>query len=393
MSMNEKPPTESQTRILWFALTGLAVATIIALVAGGVWGMSRLLEILGPVLWPLALAAVVACLLSPVVDFFERRKVPRVRAILLVFLVAFALVAGVLASVLPQVIEETRQLADKVPEYSQRLQNFITNLIAQPPEILHHFWKVPPAADTSHESSTVNPAATGLSDATQWLTGKLPMMGTWLLSQILRVASGFGMLAGLVLIPVYTFYFLLEKRGIESHWRDYLPVRDSAAKAELVFVLEAISQYLVAYFRGQVLVAMADAMLYTLGFLLAGVNYAFLLGFMALFLTLIPYLGSIVVFVTALMLAFVQYGDALHPLLIMGVFGVVQTLEGLYISPKIMGDRVGLHPLVIIIAVMTGTTLLGGILGAVLAIPLAAALRVIMFRYLWRRPETGAELA
>src|SRR5271163_1803284 len=102
MSMNEKPPTESQTRILWFALTGLAVATIIALVAGGVWGMSRLLEILGPVLWPLALAAVVACLLSPVVDFFERRKVPRVRAILLVFLVAFALVAGVLASVLPQ---------------------------------------------------------------------------------------------------------------------------------------------------------------------------------------------------------------------------------------------------------------------------------------------------
>jgi predicted PurR-regulated permease PerM len=70
------------------------------------------------------------------------------------------------------------------------------------------------------------------------------------------------------------------------------------------------------------------------------------------------------------------------------VFAVVQTLEGLYISPKIMGSRVGLHPLVIIIAVMTGTTLLGGILGGILAIPLAAALRVILARYVWRRQAT-----
>jgi predicted PurR-regulated permease PerM len=70
---------------------------------------------------------------------------------------------------------------------------------------------------------------------------------------------------------------------------------------------------------------------------------------------------------------------------VFAVFGVVQTLEGLVISPKIMGDRVGLHPLTIIIAVMVGTQVLGGILGGVLAIPLTAALRVIMFRYIWRR--------
>jgi len=86
-------------------------------------------------------------------------------------------------------------------------------------------------------------------------------------------------------------------------------------------------------------------------------------------------------------LALVQFGDWLHPLIITGVFAVVQTLEGLVISPKIIGDRVGLHPLVIIIAVMTGTTLLGGILGGILAIPLAAALRVILFRYVWKVRE------
>ncbi|HEV2694445.1 MAG TPA: AI-2E family transporter, partial [Verrucomicrobiae bacterium] len=189
----------------------------------------------------------------------------------------------------------------------------------------------------------------------------------------------------LVLIPVYAFHFLLQKRGIEKHWREYLPLRESHAKDEVVFVLEAISGYLVAFFRGQVLVAITDAVLYTIGFLIVGVNYAFLLGFAAVFLTMIPFLGAVVIFITALTLSIVQYGDWLHPLLVLAVFAVVQTLEGLFISPKIMGNRVGLPPLAIIIAVMTGTTLLGGILGGVLAIPLAAALRVIMARYVWRR--------
>jgi len=89
--------------------------------------------------------------------------------------------------------------------------------------------------------------------------------------------------------------------------------------------------------------------------------------------------------ITALLLAFVQYGDWLHPVLVLGVFAVVQTLESLVISPKIMGNRVGLHPLIIIVAVMTGTTLLGGLLGGILAIPLAAALRVILARYVWKK--------
>jgi predicted PurR-regulated permease PerM len=86
----------------------------------------------------------------------------------------------------------------------------------------------------------------------------------------------------------------------------------------------------------------------------------------------------------------VTYGDWLHPLLALGVYGLVQFLEGFVIQPKIMGDRVGLHPLTIIIALMVGTTLLGGILGAILAIPLTAALRVVMFRYVWTARPTPA---
>ncbi len=386
--MNHTPPSESQTRIVWFALTGLAVATVIALIVAGIWGLGRVLDLLSPVLWPLAIAGVVACLLSPLVDWLEKRNVPRVRAIIFVFIVAFALVAGVLASVIPQVVVETQQLAAKVPEYSERLQARISALVAQPPEFLRQFLPAPSTAPAI-VNSPGNPDNATLASATTWLTGSLPKMGSWLLSQVGKVASGFGMLAGLALIPVYAFYFLLEQRSIQSHWKDYLPVRESSAKEELVFVLDSIKQYLVAFFRGQVLVAICDAVLYTIGFLIVGVNYAFLLGFAAVFLTMIPFLGAIVICVTALTLAFVQYTDWAHPLMVLGVFAVVQTLEGLVISPKVMGDRVGLHPLAIIIAVMTGTTLLGGILGGILAIPLAAALRVIMFRYVWKKRETN----
>ena len=354
-----------------------------------VWGLGKILDLLSPVLWPLAIAAVVACLLSPVVDFFEKRKISRVKSVLLVFVIAFMVVVGVLASVIPQVVEETEQLIAEVPKYCQSLQQHVKDFLAHPPEMLRHFLPPPPAEPNPDGKTDNGPAQTpALASVTDWLTGSLPEMGTWLLQRVAKVASGFGLLAGLALIPIYAFHFLSEKRRIETSIlrKEYLPMRKSSAKDEFVFVLESIGQYLVAFFRGQLLVAICNAVLYTIGFLIAGgLNYAYLIGFMAVFLTMIPFLGSIVVCITALMLAFVQYGDWQHPALVLAVFAVVQLLESLVIGPRIMGNRVGLPPLVIIIAVMTGTTLLGGILGGMLAIPLAAALRVILARYAWKK--------
>jgi predicted PurR-regulated permease PerM len=136
---------------------------------------------------------------------------------------------------------------------------------------------------------------------------------------------------------------------------------------------------------------MCDGLLYTLGFLIIGLPYAFIIGLMATLLTMIPFLGAITTCVAALLVGLASSGDWVLPAKVLAVFAVVQTLEGLVISPKIMGDRVGLHPLTIIIAVMVGTTLLGGLLGGILAIPLTAALRVLMFRYVWRPPGPDKE--
>jgi predicted PurR-regulated permease PerM len=416
--MNFPPPTERQARLMWLALTGLSIAVLGALVAVLIWGLGRAVQLLSPVLWPLAVAGVVAYLLDPVVDLLQKRGVKRARAILCVFGLASVIVLGLCGSVLPRVISETRQLTDRIPEYAAKTEQRIIKWASNPPplvaRLLDRFYPHPPnlpaiATDqTSGSTTNTVPSATAtttnappavvagldkdtLQTVTQSIAKALPQIGGWLFGQVGRVASWFAVIAGIGLVPVYAFYFLLEKEGISSRWTNYLPVADSRFKTELVFVLGAINNYLITFFRGQVLVAMCDGVLYGLGFLLIGIQYAALIGVAAVFLTMIPFIGALVICVTALAISAFQFGDWTHPLLVLAVFGCVQTLEGVFISPRIMGGRVGLHPVTIIIAVMAGTTLLGGLLGGILAIPLTAALRVVMFRYVWKRESVRAE--
>ena len=400
------PPSPQQARIIWFAATALALAAVGGVVAGVVWGLGRVLYLLAPVLWPLALGGVLAYLLNPVVDFLEERGMSRARAITWVFATACGLVAAVFLSFVPQLLGEARLLGERVPGYSQRLKGQLDGWATNPPTVVRRVLAArelfvggnppldPPAAGEMGGGETNSPAVSvsapmirpeTLRSFTAWVGNLLPAIGSWVADQMGRVTGWFGVLVGLCLVPIYAFHFLLERRGIEREWTSYLPVRASWFKDELVFCLRAVNDYLIVFFRSQVLVALCDGVLYTLGFLVVGLPYAFLLGAMATVLTMIPFIGAIVTCAAAVTVGFVASGGWHLPMWVLGVFAVVQTLEGLVISPKIMGDRVGLHPLTIIVAVMVGTQLLGGLLGGVLAIPLTAALRVIMFRYVWVR--------
>ena len=400
--MNISPPTEKQARVIWLAVTGLAIATIVGLIVVLVWGLGQVLAVFSSVIWPLAVAGVLACLLDPVVDFLVRRKLPRTRAILTVFALAMVIVLGLFASVVPQVVGDVKKLSETSSEYAARLSTKAGDLAENPPK-----WLPKPAVNLLSEFSknagatnsipTVivaepSPGVESESQATLFksvaneVTKFFPKIGGWLQQVMGFVGSVFGIIAGLALVPIYAFYFLLEKHGINKQWRDYLPVQDSKFKDEAVFVINSINGYLVAFFRGQVLVAICDGVLYTIGFLIIGLDYALILGVIATCLTIIPFLGAITTCVSALAIAIVTSGGWQQPALVLAVVAVVQVLEGLVIQPKIMGERVGLHPMTIIIALMVGTTLLGGILGGILAIPLAAVLRVLMARYVWRKP-------
>lgn len=436
------PPTPQQAKVIWFALTALAVALTVAILGAMLWGFGQLLVVLTPVLWPIAVAGVIAFILDPVVEWLCRHQVPRLRAILLVFAVAAVLVTALFGSVVPQTISQAQDLARRIPTYAEVAKTKLEVLMRKSA----FSWRdllagargsgghaaggtATNGVDSAAEPASTNqtsaaggdgttapatnstPAATGegvhpgetrggpppglgwwaraldpkaLRTAGDWLATVLPEVGKWMVGQVGRLASLFGILAGLALIPIYAFYFLLEKSSIEQQWRNYLPVSDSRFKDELVWLVSNINDALIVFFRGQVLVAICDGILYALGFLLIGLPYSLLLGVVATVLTIVPFLGAIVTCVTALVIAVVQFSDWQHPLLVLVVFMAVQTVEGWIIQPKIIGDRVGLHPITIIIALLVGTTLMGGLLGGLLAIPATAVLRALMFRYVWR---------
>lgn len=436
--MQFRGPTDKQAGVIWFAITSLAVALTLAIVGVVLWGFGIALRQLSPVLWPLAAAGVLAYLLDPVVDALVTRRVPRVRAIGCVFALALLVVVVVLGNIVPRAVAEGRDLVIKIPTYIERTQQQVETWINHPPAPLAR-WVPPSIRDRiagylgetnlpslgleSSEASTSTGLLTNFStnavpasapltasgggraanllnraitsgtsgSGGSWMTSLMRQIGDWIFGQVGRVASWFGVIAGLALIPVYTFYFLLEKSGIERQWTDYLPVANSRFKDELVFVISNINDCLIVFFRGQVLVAFCDGLLYGLGFLVIGLPYALLIGVMGTVLTMIPFLGAITTCGTALVIALVQYGDWVHPVLVLVVFGIVQSMEALVFQPKIIGNRVGLHPMTIIVALMVGTNLLGGVLGGILAIPLTAALRVLMFRYVWKRRPLGPD--
>ena len=380
------PPTEKQAKILWTSITALAVGILLTLIAALLLGVAWVANTLSSVLIPLAIAGIVAYLLDPLVDWFHKKRgMQRQSAIILVFTIALMLVGGLVASIVPALIGQATKLTTEFPKKAKVFQQKVSNL-ASP--------------DTSNSSTNASPDTVWFETSKEWaksvgLTNEkareitvsaVSKISAWLLEQLKKVTSLFGFLAGLALVPVYVFYFLLEKRSIKRNWTDYLPVRESKVKDEIVFLLHSINDCMIVFFRSQVLVAMCVGTLLTVGFLALGLDYAILLGVMAGLLGIIPYLGVALSIIPAFILSMVQFvpdGDWLKPILILVWFAAVQAMEGFFISPKIIGDRVGLHPLTIIIAIMIGTTLLGGIVGGVLAIPLTAVLRTLMFRYVW----------
>ncbi len=396
-------PTPIQGKMFWAAVTILATTVSITFFSLILLGLGWLAERLATVLVPLAVAAVISYLLDPVVDFFEKRDFSRLQSIIIVYLMAFLTLTAVAVPVVPQLIGQVTEVASNFldqneisenisdPELPKTIEDIPTNLEEDVnqlvgkigawfnkllPEKVRNIWK-------EHEQKIGEQMINIGKAISLWIFNLF-------VSAMRGIGSWAGYLIGFAMIPVFVFFFLLEKWRIVRTWTEYLPVSDPLWKKEVIFVLTSINDSLIVFFRGQVLVAICIGALLAIGFSLIGLKYGVLLGVAAGVLSIIPYLGFVLSIVPAVIISIAQYGDLLHPILTIGVFMAVQFAEGMFISPKIMGDRVGLHPLTIIVAVLVGTTLMGGLLGAVLAIPLTAAGRAILVRYVWKKDPDEA---
>ena len=173
-----------------------------------------------------------------------------------------------------------------------------------------------------------------------------------------------------------------------------MPLRASKFKDEVVGVLQEINGYLIAFFRGQLLVSMIDGVLVAIGLSIIGLPYAIPIGAFVALLGLIPYIGNLMCLIPAVIISMshFSYPDNqifgieqvwAYPLIVIGIFFFTQQLNSLVTAPKIVGDSVGLHPLTVIFSVLFWTTLIGGFLGSLLAVPLTASIKVLFRRYIW----------
>jgi predicted PurR-regulated permease PerM len=179
------------------------------------------------------------------------------------------------------------------------------------------------------------------------------------------------------MVPVYFAFFLLAAPPQRSSLEAAMPFLKAETRANVAFLVTEFVNILVAFFRGQLIIAFLQGLLYALGFTIVGLRYGFVLGLMLGFLNVIPYLGAILGLAITLPLAFFQAGGGFGTLVaVIVVLVLVSTIEGYFLTPKIMGDRTGLHPMVIIVAIFFWGSALGGVAGMILAIPLTAFLVV-----------------
>lgn len=375
--MDFPKPTEQQARWLWHSLTALAIGVLVSMGLFLIWGGAWLASKLSAVLIPLAAGAIIACLLDPLVVFLEERKVRRRWGVLLVLLVIGAILALVLAWIVPFLVVEINDFIKNLPLHLSKLQQYWETQIKHLNENL---------AASGWGDRVKIAWDQGVSDSLQqWGNNIFAFASNWVLGHMSRILSLGSFIVGILLVPVYTYYFLVEREAITLRWKNYIPLWESKAKEEAIWFLNTVSESMVVFFRGQVLVALCEGTLLTIGFLFIGMKYAFLIGAVAGIFSIIPYLGIALSIIPAVLLALAQFGTWTEPLLVVIVYVAVHLFDGYIVFPKIIGDRVGMHPAIIIVAVLTGATLMGGILGAILAIPVTAVLRALMFRYVWMR--------
>ena len=413
-------PTLWQTRMLWTSMTAFAFAGLLAVVGCGLWVLTEVVSFLQPLLIPFAVSGVLAYFIEPLVTFLcVRLRMNRTRAVISVFAMAAILVGLLGLTVVPALYRQSLGFARKVPVYTQKLQQKLPEWVDGMREKLREVGEMipsvrrttppglPPQAAASSDSAVApTPAASpapkrnpldaeSLNDYFDAQIAKLqdqvPAILNGLGGIIVRSIGGFlgiiGFVVSAIMVPFCLWYFLKEGDQIKSNWPDDLPHASSPFKNEVVAVLTEINGYLVAFFRGQLIVSLIDGTIIGVSLLFLGLDFALPIGLMVVVLSLIPYVGIVICWVPAVLIATLQFGDWQHPAWVTIIFIAAQQFEGFVVAPRVVGETVGLHPLAVILGVLGWSLVFGVVLGPLLAVPLSATMKVLLGRYVWSRRE------
>ena len=358
-----------QQSIVAIAITILAAGVVISAVALFFVYSTRFIIAFNSVFLPLAVAGVVAMVLDPWFNWLrDRARLPDVLALIVVFLSIILPVAIITAFFGGLIATQLAELIEALPTLWQEL---IAWLKEKRPG-LERFFRENTLGESIGDSLKEPDGLLG--DITNYFMTGVVSAGT-------GIASAIGSMMAWVITPVYLIFFLLMPtlRPASLHPDSFPFLKEETAK-DLIYLITEFIGLVVTFFRGQIVIALAQGVLYAIGFSLVGLKYGAVLGLVLGFLNIVPYLGAMIGLAVTLPTAMFQAGGGWDLLImVVAVFSIVQMIESYILTPRIMGDRTGLHPLTIIIASFFWGSALGGILGMILAIPLTAFLVV-----LWR---------
>jgi predicted PurR-regulated permease PerM len=348
--MSEEPSSD-RAFIERAVRVGIVAAVVLAVSAGALW-------VLKGALTPLAVAWVLAYLLDPLIDRIESLRVPRTVAILLLLVLVGGALFGTAVFLVPAMQREIAALSQKLPGYLDGALGSIAPLLQE------HFGIALPAT---------------LGEGFEALRGgdlQIPLEAArTLLDRTLAAVTGtVGALVSLLLIPVLTFYLLIEFDTIRAAVLDLVPRERQSLVSGYARRVDALVS---GFIRGQLTVCAVLAVLYAIGFAAIGIDLAFVIGAVSGLLAIIPYVGGAAALASASGMCLLQFGFDIHLVLVVVWYAFVQGLEGMVLTPRIVGQSLGMHPVVVIVALLIGGDLLG-FLGLLIAVPAAAVAQVFL---------------
>lgn len=326
-----------------------------------------LLYLLAPILTPFLIGILLAYLVNPLVNYLTRWRLSRLTSVIIVFIMTFLIIIVLILLLIPLIQQQIDTLIVMIPNAVDWLQNKLI------PTLTYYLG--------TQTYVDINVLKTIL--AKQWSQAG-SVAGTFFSTV---VHSGFVLVTffiDLLIIPVVTFYLLRDWKTLLKGIKNLIPRQ---FESSIVTISKECDRVLSAFFRGQLLVMLTIGIYYSIGLSLIGLKIGIILGLTIGLMSIVPYLGIIIGIITASIAAFLQFGLFTPVLFVWLLFAIGQVLDSIFITPQLVGERIGLHPLLVIFAVLAGGSLFG-FFGVLLALPVSAVI-MVWLRHLERKYQSS----
>ncbi len=347
-------------------MTPFATKTLVRIGAGlcftglVVW----LMHALESVTTLLMVSFLTAYILNPLVRSLGNVGLNRTLAAVLSLFLVFAFFIGLTLLIVPAIAGELSSFSRMSPKYLETFQRFFFEIVEK--------FEIPFPQDMNELS------AMAVERGKQLLPGISKALGTIISSVFTSTISILTTVLQVLLIPIIAFYLLVSFENIKSGAIELLPIY---TRTPIINKFGQIDSVLASFVRGQLTISFIMAVLYSIGFTIIGIDLALVIGIVSGLLFIVPYLGTMIALLFGPAMAFAKFGDLIHVFYVLAWIGAVQIFESYVLTPKIVGQAVGLHPVVYILALIIGGNLFGFV-GMLVAIPVAAVSRVLLLTVL-----------